>query len=146
MSKIKKRRKNAAKIDAENKAVMAKAPIVRREFPYKALLVVILALVAVAACVLLVINAVIDSKMGMFKDEDPTDFNYAVANTVDSSGLYTATADILKASEPFRNGHTSVINNYNSSAVVNLKNDEDQASDPYRHRSKPHLRRRRSAP
>ena len=104
---------------------MAKAPIVRREFPYKALLVVILAMVAIVACVLLVINAVIDSKMGMFKDEDPTDFNYAVAENVDSTTMYVSPEEIIAVSEPFRNIYTSVINNYNSSAVVNLKENKD---------------------
>ena len=61
MSKINERRERTAKTNIDNKAVLAEASATKTEFPYKKILIAVLAVVAVIACALLIVNAVVDS-------------------------------------------------------------------------------------
>lgn len=66
MSKINERRERTAKSDIDNKAVLAEASATKTEFPYKKILIAVLAVVAVIACALLIVNAVVDSYAAKF--------------------------------------------------------------------------------
>ncbi len=61
MSKIKDRREMTKNTNIENKAVLADGTKPKSEFPYKKILIIVLAIVAVVACVLLIGNAFVDS-------------------------------------------------------------------------------------
>ncbi len=66
MSKINERRERTAKADIENKAALADAPATKSEFPYKKILIAVLAVVAVIACALLILNAVVENYAAKF--------------------------------------------------------------------------------
>lgn len=61
MSKITDRREMTKNTKIENKAVLADGTKPKSEFPYKKILIIVLAVVAIIACVLLVANAFVDS-------------------------------------------------------------------------------------
>ena len=61
MGKITDRREKTAHTNIENKAVLADGAKPKSDFPYKKILIIVLAIVAVVACVLLVVNAFVDS-------------------------------------------------------------------------------------
>ena len=62
MSKISERRERTANTQIDNKAYLAEAPAQKKEYIYKKILIAVLAVVAVVACVLLLINAVVDAQ------------------------------------------------------------------------------------
>ena len=66
MSKIKDRREMTKNTKIENKAVLADGTKPKSEFPYKKILIIVLAIVAIVACVLLVANAFVDSYADKF--------------------------------------------------------------------------------
>lgn len=124
MSKITKRRKRTAKANIENKAVMAPAPAVRREFPYKAILVLVLALISIVACALMIVNIVVDVAFSKFAD--PADrFNNAVATEAVTDEIYTAPETIMATSPRFADAYKRVVANRYSEAVVNVKSSDD---------------------
>ena len=123
MSKITKRRKRTAKANIENKAVMAPAPAVRREFPYKAILVLVLALVSIVACALMIVNIVVD--VAFSKYSAPVDrFENAVATEAVTDEIYTSTEEVLK-NKYFAKAYNAAVANRYSEAVVNVKSNDD---------------------
>ena len=122
MSKIKKRRKKTANSNIENKAVMASAPAVRREFPYKAVLVTLLVLVSLIAAVLLIVNLVVNfafSKYDYKKGETP--FEMAVATETVTGDMYKSAEKIMALSNDYAKIYEKAVANYYSEQVVNLK-------------------------
>lgn len=92
MSKIEQRRAKTAKANIDNKAVLAEGTAPKSEFPYKKILIAVLAVVAVIACALLILNAVIDNYSGKFRTEGAVSVNDATvdANKIkDSDTIYT---------------------------------------------------------
>ena len=123
MSKISDRRKRTANTKIENKAYLAEAPAQKKEYPYKKILVALLAVVAVIACVLLMINAVIDAQAKKFVNAP--EHSTAVATTP-ATGLYYENTDELLLNAPrFRKAYQDVINNMTRPEVVNAKYDEN---------------------
>lgn len=90
MSKIEQRRAKTAKANIDNKAVLADGTAPKSEFPYKKILIAVLAVVAVIACALLILNAVIDNYSGKFRTEGAVSVNDA---TVDVNKIKDA--DVL---------------------------------------------------
>ena len=91
MSKIEQRRAKTAKANIDNKAVLAEGTAPKSEFPYKKILIAVLAVVAVIACALLILNAVIDNYSGKFRTEGAVSVNDATvdANKIkDTDALY----------------------------------------------------------
>ena len=123
MSKISDRRKRTANTKIENKAYLAEAPAQKKEYPYKKILVALLAVVAVIACVLLMINAVIDAQAKKFVNAP--EHSTAVATTP-ATGIYYENTDFLLTNVPkFRTVYQAVIDNMSRPEIVNTKSDEN---------------------
>ena len=120
MGKIKERRVRTANTEIDNKAVLAEAPAKTKEFPYKKILIAVLAVVAVIACVLLIVNAVVDSKASKLADGAP--FENAVATEKVEGVLYENAADIIKVFPSFAEAYYNASMNYNNYAG-NAKSD-----------------------
>lgn len=91
MSKIEQRRAKTAKANIDNKAVLADGTAPKSEFPYKKILIAVLAVVAVIACALLILNAVIDNYSNKFRTEGAKSVNAAVVDVnkiTDNDVLY----------------------------------------------------------
>lgn len=73
MSKINERRERTGKQNIENKATISDASVKKTEFPYKKILIIALAVVAVIACALLIVNAVIESYAAKFRNGTSVD-------------------------------------------------------------------------
>ncbi len=97
MGKITDRREKTAHTVIENKAVLAEGTKPKSEFPYKKLLIAVLVVVAVIACVLLVLNAFVDTYAGKFATGD-THID-AVATVEPSGDLHEKTEELLKNPE-----------------------------------------------
>lgn len=123
MSKISERREKTANTKIENKAYLAEAPAQKKEYPYKKILIAFLAVVAVVACVLLLINAVIDAQAKKFVNAP--EHSTAVATTPVTGSYYENTDSLLDTCEPFRNAYQAVIDNANRAEVLNKKSDEN---------------------
>ena len=91
MSKIEQRRAKTAKANIENKAVLADGAAPKSEFPYKKILIAVLVVVAVVACALLILNAVVDNYSNKFRTEGAVSVENATAdmkNLKDDDVLY----------------------------------------------------------
>lgn len=77
MGKIDQRRAKTAKANIDNKAVLAEGTAPKSEFPYKKILIAVLAVVAVIACALLILNAVIDNYSGKLRTDGAKPVNEA---------------------------------------------------------------------
>ncbi len=119
MGKIKERRERTANTNVENKAVLAEAPAKVKEFPYKKILIAVLAVVAVIACALLIINAVVDSKAAKLANGAPVDG--AVATVEVKGTLYENTITHLEHAA-FRKAYIAASENHNK-YVGNAKSD-----------------------
>lgn len=114
MSKISERRERTANTNIENKAVLADAPAKKKEFPYKKLLVAVLAIVAIIACALLVINVIINNKLAQLTNngelvavEDAT-----VPEDFKAEGvIYENTAGLMD-SKGFKNAYLAAVANH----------------------------------
>ena len=115
MGKIKERRERTANTEIENKAVLAEAPAKVKEFPYKKILVAVLAVVAVIACALLIINAVVDSKASKLSNNNVT-VSGAVATVEVKGALYENTTDIMEMSPAFAKAYYNASTSYNKYA------------------------------
>lgn len=123
MSKISERRERTANTKIYPKAYLAEAPAQKKEYIYKKILIAFLAIVAVVACVLLMINAVIDAQAKKFVNAP--EHSTAVA-TAPVTGLYYENTDELLLNAPrFRKAYQDVINNMSRPEVVNPKYDEN---------------------
>ncbi|MBO5379170.1 MAG: LCP family protein [Clostridia bacterium] len=123
MSKISERRERTANTKIENKAYLAEAPAQKKEYMYKKVLIALLAIVAVVACVLLMLNAVIDAQAKKFVNAPAhTD---AVATAPVTGSYYEKTDYLLDTCAPFRNAYQVVIDNANRTEVLNKKSDEN---------------------
>ena len=94
MSKIEQRRAKTAKANIENKAVLADGTAPKSEFPYKKILIAVLVVVAVVACALLILNAVVDNYSGKFRTEGAVAVNDATVDTkkiTENDVLYSKT-------------------------------------------------------
>ena len=115
MGKIKERRERTANTEIENKAVLAEAPAKVKEFPYKKILVAVLAVVAVIACALLIINAVVDSKASKLSNNNVT-VSDAVATVEVKGVIYEKTVEIMNAYPTFAQAYYNASTNYNKYA------------------------------
>lgn len=115
MGKIKERRERTANTEIENKAVLAEAPAKVKEFPYKKILVAVLAVVAVIACALLIINAVVDSKASKLSNNNVT-VSDAVATVEVKGALYENTTDIMEMLPAFAKAYYNASTSYNKYA------------------------------
>lgn len=115
MGKIKERRERTAQAEIENKAVLAEAPAKVKEFPYKKILVAVLAVVAVIACALLIINAVLDSKASKLSN-NPVTVPEAVATVEVEGVIYEKTVEIMNAYPKFAQAYYNASTNYNKYA------------------------------
>ena len=123
MSKISERRERTANTQIENKAYLAEAPAQKKEYPYKKILVAFLAVIAIVACVLLMINAVIDAQAKKFVNAP--EHSTAVATTP-ATGIYYENTDFLLTNVPkFRTVYQAVIDNMSRPEIVNTKSDEN---------------------
>ncbi len=123
MSKISERRERTANTQIENKAYLAEAPAQKKEYPYKKILVAFLAVIAIVACVLLMINAVIDAQAKKFVNAP--EHSTAVATTP-ATGIYYENTDSLLTDVPeYREAYQMVINNMARPEIVNAKFDEN---------------------
>lgn len=121
MSKITDRREKTANTDIENKAVLADGTKPKNEFPYKKVLIIVLAVVAVIACVLLVVNAFVDSYSG--KLATGKDHTNAAATVEVKGDLYENTTEYLNNvnfSEAYYAAAANHAKNY-----ANVKSDEN---------------------
>lgn len=84
MGKIDERRARTEKAAIENKAALADAPATKTEFPYKKILIAVLAVVAVIACALLIVNAIVESYSAKFRDGASIEAAVENANLPDS--------------------------------------------------------------
>lgn len=114
MSKISERRERTANTNIENKAVLADAPAKKKEFPYKKLLVAVLAIVAIIACALLIINVIINNKLATLTNngelvavEDAT----VPENFVAEGVIYENTAGLMD-SKGFKNAYLAAVANH----------------------------------
>ena len=123
MSKISDRRKRTANTKIENKAYLAEAPAQKKEYPYKKILVAFLAVVAVIACVLLMINAVIDAQAKKFVNAP--EHSTAVATTPATGSYYENTERLLTNVPQFRKAYQMVVDNISRPEIVNAKYDEN---------------------
>lgn len=123
MSKISERRERTANSKIDPKAYLAEAPAKKKEYIYKKVLIALLAIVAVVACVLLMINAVIDSQAKKFVNAPH--HSTAVATTPVTGNYYEKTDYLLANCAPFRNAYQVVVENANRDAVLNTKSDEN---------------------
>ena len=123
MSKISERRERTANTQIDNKAYLAEAPAKKKEYIYKKILIAVLAIVAVVACVLLLINAVVDAQAKKFVNAP--EHSTAVATTP-VTGIYYEKTDKMLADIPeYRSAYQAVINNMSRPEVVNAKSDEN---------------------
>lgn len=123
MSKISERRERTANTKIYPKAYLAEAPAQKKEYIYKKILIAFLAIVAVVACVLLMINAVIDAQAKKFVNAP--EHSTAVA-TAPVTGVYYDNTDYLLENVPkFRDTYKTVIDNMSRPEVVNPKYDEN---------------------
>ena len=123
MSKISERRERTANTRIDPKAYLAEAPVQKKEYIYKKALIALLAIVAIAACVLLMINAVIDAQAKKFVNAP--EHSTAVATTPATGLYYENTAELLENAPKFRAAYQAVIDNMARPEVVNAKYDEN---------------------
>ena len=123
MSKISERRERTANTQIDNKAYLAEAPAKKKEYIYKKILIAVLAVVAVVACVLLLINAVVDAQAKKFVNAP--EHSTAVATTSATGAFYEKTDEMLAIVPEYREAYLKVINNMSRPEVVNAKSDEN---------------------
>ena len=123
MSKISDRRERTANTKIEPKAYLAEAPAQKKEYVYKKVLIALLAIVAVVACVLLMINAVIDAQAKKFVNSP--EHSTAVATTPATGAFYEKTDEMLAVVTEYREAYKMVIDNMARPEVVNAKYDEN---------------------
>ncbi len=121
MGKITDRRERTAHTVIENKAVLAEGKKPKGEFPYKKLIIAVLAVIAVVACILLVMNAFVDSYADKFNTGDS--HMDAVATVKPTGDLYENTAEMLKNPE-FRDAYLAARANY-AAASADIKSDDN---------------------
>ncbi|MBQ8545368.1 MAG: LCP family protein [Clostridia bacterium] len=121
MSKITDRREKTAHTNIENKAVLADSTKPKSDFPYKKILIIVLAIVAVVACILLVVNAFVDSYAG--KLATGKEHTNAVATVEVKGDLYENTADYL-ANPSFSNAFYAAAANH-AKNYANVKANEN---------------------
>ena len=123
MSKISERRERTANTIIDPKAYLAEAPAQKKEYIYKKVLIALLAIVAIVACVLLFINAVIDAQAKKFVNAP--EHSTAVATTPATGLYYENTNELLENAPRFRAAYQAVIDNMSRAEVVNAKYDEN---------------------
>lgn len=121
MGKITDRREKTAHINIENKAVLADGTKPKGEFPYKKLIVAVLIIIAIVACVLLVMNAFVDSYADKFNTGVAP--NEAVATTKPTGELYDNLSDLMTNSN-FREAYLAAAANH-AKNYANIKSDAD---------------------
>ena len=119
MSKIKDRREMTKNTKIENKAVLADGTKPKSEFPYKKILIIALAIVAVIACVLLVANAFVDS----YADKFATGENHVNAQpTTEIKGELYENTDAYLSNPEFVKAYSAAVQNH-AKNYTNVKAD-----------------------
>ena len=117
MGKITDRRERTAHTVIENKAVLADAPKSKGEFPYKKLIIAVFVVIALAACVLLVLNAFVDTYAAKFNEGES---HIDASATVEPAGdLYEQLTELM-TNEKFRDVYLAASANHATSyATIN---------------------------
>lgn len=123
MSKISERRERTANTNINPKAYLAEAPAQKKEYPYKKILIAVLAIFAIVACVLLMLNAVIDAQAKKFVNAP--EHSNAVATSPVTGSYYEKTDYLLDTCAPFRNAYQVVLDNANRKEIINKKSDSN---------------------
>lgn len=119
MGKITDRREKTAHIAIENKAVLAEGTKAKGEFPYKKLIVAVLIIIAIVACVLLVMNAFVDSYADKFNTGTP--HNDAVATVTPAGQMYENLPELM-TNPSFRSAYLAAAANH-AQRYANIKSD-----------------------
>ncbi len=123
MSKISERRERTANTKIDPKAYLAEAPAQKKEYIYKKILIAFLAILAIGACVLLMINAVIDAQAKKFVNAP--EHSTAVATTPVTGSYYENTDELMTRLPQFRDAYQKVVDNMSRPEVANVKFDEN---------------------
>ena len=121
MGKITDRRERTAHTVIENKAVLADGVKPKGEFPYKKLIIAVLAIIAVVACVLLIMNAFVDSYADKFNTGDS---HIDASATVTPSGEMYENKEELLTNPSFRNAYLAAADNH-AKRYANIASDPD---------------------